>query len=71
MLSETLIPRFVPSLFRLIKGSEENGYKYSYEYGYESGYKSGGFHVSLLAKSLRQRTIRTQPLFWIAMKRRA
>jgi hypothetical protein len=38
MLSEALIPRFVPSLFRLIKGSEyqkEHAYKYGYEYGYK------------------------------------
>jgi len=61
MLSETLSPRFVSSLFRLIKESEY-GKEHAYKYGYEYGYESGGFHVSLLANSLQQRTIRTLPL---------
>jgi hypothetical protein len=45
MLSETLIPCFVPSLFRLIKGSEYRT-EHAYKYGHEYGYQSGGFHVS-------------------------
>jgi hypothetical protein len=42
----------------LIIGGEyrkEHAYKYGYEYGDELG----GFHVSTLANSLQQRTIRT------------
>jgi hypothetical protein len=57
MVSETLIPRFVPSRFRLIKSSEhgsEHRKKYAHKYGYEYGYKSGGFHLSLPGNSLQQ-----------------
>jgi hypothetical protein len=54
----------------LIKGSEyrkEHAYKYGYEYGDELG----GFHVSPLANSLQQRTIRTLPvLFELGSTRR-